>query len=247
MIPRLDVAVSVERPEPGLAGRLGGRHAPWTSNRAASRHHTDTYGAAELRPQGETLHDKLLGHIAPVGWEFISFNGDYVWPSEPLKQRVRPCEICALRSSMALKVVLEQILRWPLDGEVAVITGGGNGIGRATAAALVEAGAAVALLDRDEKAVKETETSLRAAGAEVEAYILDVTDEIALETSFAGVNRRWGRLDILVNNAGISIRHPTVELSLADWNNVVAVNMTGVFLGSRAAARYMHQEKREHC
>jgi NADP-dependent 3-hydroxy acid dehydrogenase YdfG len=84
-----------------------------------------------------------------------------------------------------------------------------TGIGRATAAALVEAGAAVALLDRDEKAVKETETSLRAAGAEVEAYILDVTDEIALETSFAGVNRRWGRLDILVNNAGISIRHPT--------------------------------------
>ena len=49
------------------------------------------------------MHDKLLAHIAPVGWELISFNGDYVWPSEPLKQRVRPCEICALRSSMALK------------------------------------------------------------------------------------------------------------------------------------------------
>jgi NAD(P)-dependent dehydrogenase (short-subunit alcohol dehydrogenase family) len=125
--------------------------------------------------------------------------------------------------------------RFRLSGEVAVITGGGNGIGRATAAALAEAGAAIALLDRDEKAVKETEATLRAAGAEVEAYILDVTDEIALETSFAGVNRRWGHLDILVNNAAISIRHPTVELSLADWNN----NMTGVFLGSRAAARYM--------
>lgn len=82
--------------------------------------------------------------------------------------------------------------RFRLDGEVAVITGGGNGIGRATAAALVEAGAAVALFDRDEKAVKETEAALRAAGAEVEAYILDVADEIALETSFAGVNRRWG-------------------------------------------------------
>ena len=129
--------------------------------------------------------------------------------------------------------------RFRLDGEVAVITGGGNGIGRATAAALVEAGAAVALLDRDEKAVKETEAALRAAGAEVEAYVLDITDEIALETSFEGVNRRWGRLDILVNDAAISIRHPTAELSLADRNNVVAVNMTGVFLGSRAAAHYM--------
>ena len=98
--------------------------------------------------------------------------------------------------------------RFRLDGEVAVITGGGNGIGRATAAALVEAGAAVALFDRDEKAVKETEAALGAAGAEVEAYVLDITDEIAAETSFEGVNRRWGRLDILVSNADISIRHP---------------------------------------
>jgi len=129
--------------------------------------------------------------------------------------------------------------RFRLDGGVAVITGGGNGIGRATAAALVEAGAAVALFDRDEKAVKETEAALRAGGAEVEAYVLDISDENAVETSFEGVNRRWGRLDILVNNAGISIRHPTLELSLADWNNVVAVNMTGAFLCSRVATRYM--------
>jgi hypothetical protein len=61
---------SVEHPEPGLAGRLG--------NRAASRHYTDTYGAAELLAQGETLHDKLLVHIAPVGCELISSNGDYL-------------------------------------------------------------------------------------------------------------------------------------------------------------------------
>ena len=61
--------------------------------------------------------------------------------------------------------------RFRLDGEVAVTMGGGNGIGRATAAALVETGAAVALFDRDEKAVKETEDALRAAGAEVEAYV----------------------------------------------------------------------------
>ncbi len=68
---------------------------------------------------------------------------------------------------------------------------------------------------------------------------MDVTDEAAIEASFASVDQQWGRLDILVNNAGISIRHPTMELSLADWNSVVAVNMTAVFLGCRAAARYM--------
>jgi len=129
--------------------------------------------------------------------------------------------------------------RFRLDGLVAIVTGGGNGIGRATAEILVEAGAAVALIDCDERAVENTKVALLAAGAQVGAYIVDVTDEAAIEASFASVDHQWGRLDILVNNAGISIRHPTMELSLADWNSVVAVNMTAVFLGCRAAARHM--------
>jgi NAD(P)-dependent dehydrogenase (short-subunit alcohol dehydrogenase family) len=129
--------------------------------------------------------------------------------------------------------------RFRLDGHVAIVTGGGNGIGRATAELLVEAGAAVALIDRDERAVEDTKVALLAAGAQVEAYIVDVTDEAAIEASCASVAHQWGRLDILVNNAGISIRRPTMELSLADWNSVVAVNMTAVFLGCRAAARHM--------
>ena len=129
--------------------------------------------------------------------------------------------------------------RFRLDGQVAIVTGGGNGIGRATAEILVEACAAVALIDCDERAVENTKVALLAAGALVEAYIVDVTDEAAIEASFASVDHQWGRLDILVNNAGISIRHPTMELSLADWNSVVAVNMTAVFLGCRAAARHM--------
>jgi NAD(P)-dependent dehydrogenase (short-subunit alcohol dehydrogenase family) len=129
--------------------------------------------------------------------------------------------------------------RFRLDGQVAIVTGGGNGIGRATAEILVEACAAVALIDCDERAVENTKVALLAAGAQVGAYIVDVTDEAAIEASFASVDHQWGRLDILVNNAGISIRHPTMELSLADWNSVVAVNMTAVFLGCRAAARHM--------
>jgi NAD(P)-dependent dehydrogenase (short-subunit alcohol dehydrogenase family) len=129
--------------------------------------------------------------------------------------------------------------RFRLDGLVAIVTGGGSGIGRATAEILVEAGAAVALIDCDERAVENTKVALLAAGAQVGAYIVDVTDEAAIEASFASVDHQWGRLDILVNNAGISIRHPTMELSLADWNSVVAVNMTAVFLGCRAAARHM--------
>ncbi len=111
--------------------------------------------------------------------------------------------------------------RFRLDGEVAVVTGGASGIGAAVAAALQEAGATVVIADR---------TSVPP---------LDVADEAAVDAFFADVASRHGRLDILINNAGIAIRHPTLELSAADWNSVVAVNMTGMFLCARAAARHM--------
>jgi NAD(P)-dependent dehydrogenase (short-subunit alcohol dehydrogenase family) len=80
--------------------------------------------------------------------------------------------------------------RFRLDGQVAIVTGGGNGIGRATAELLVEAGAAVALIDRDERAVENTKVALLAAGAQVGAYIVDVTDEAAIEASFASNPQR---------------------------------------------------------
>lgn len=111
--------------------------------------------------------------------------------------------------------------RFRMDGEVAIVTGGASGIGAAVAEALREAGATVIVADRN------GEPSL------------DVADEQAVDAFFADVVRRHGRLDVLVNNAGIAIRHPTLELSSADWNSVVAVNMTGMFLCARAAARQM--------
>ena len=80
--------------------------------------------------------------------------------------------------------------RFRLDGQVAIVTGGGNGIGRATAEFLVEAGATVALIDRDERAVENTKVALLNAGAQVEAYIVDVTDEVAIEASFASVDQQ---------------------------------------------------------
>jgi NAD(P)-dependent dehydrogenase (short-subunit alcohol dehydrogenase family) len=135
------------------------------------------------------------------------------------------------------------ISRFRLDGAVAVVTGGGNGIGRATASLLAEAGALVAVVDRDGAAARTAAEALANSGASAPAmaFEVDVTDEAAVEQAFTEITDRagGGRLDILVNNAGIAIRQPTVELSLADWNRVVAVNMTGVFLCARAAARRM--------
>jgi NAD(P)-dependent dehydrogenase (short-subunit alcohol dehydrogenase family) len=108
-----------------------------------------------------------------------------------------------------------------LDGEVAIVTGGASGIGAAVADAYREAGATVVIADR--------------TGPDP----VDVADAAALDAFVDRVAAEHGRLDILVNNAAIAIRRPTLELSPEEWNQVVAVNMTGVFLAARAAARHM--------
>jgi NAD(P)-dependent dehydrogenase (short-subunit alcohol dehydrogenase family) len=120
---------------------------------------------------------------------------------------------------------MDPLSEFRLDGEVAVVTGGASGIGRAVAEALAAVGAKVATFD------------LAAAGDG--AYKVDVASEAQVKTAFADVVARHGRLDVLFNNAGIAIRRPTTELELEDWNKVVAVNMTGVFLCAREAARHM--------
>jgi NAD(P)-dependent dehydrogenase (short-subunit alcohol dehydrogenase family) len=126
--------------------------------------------------------------------------------------------------------------RFRLDNQVAVITGGARGIGRATAEAFAAAGARVILADREGA---EAEKTAAAIGDGAEGHALDVTDEAAVEAFFAGVAQRAGRLDVLVNNAGASIRKPTLDLPKADWDTVVAVNQTAVFLCARAAVRHM--------
>jgi NAD(P)-dependent dehydrogenase (short-subunit alcohol dehydrogenase family) len=126
-----------------------------------------------------------------------------------------------------------------LDRKVAVITGGARGIGRATAMALAGAGAAVAIFDRDAAAAEATARAVGDTGATVSTHAADVTDEASLERAFATVAQHHGGVDILVNSAGIGLRHAAVEHPLADWDRVVAVNLTGVFLCSRIAARSM--------
>jgi NAD(P)-dependent dehydrogenase (short-subunit alcohol dehydrogenase family) len=126
-----------------------------------------------------------------------------------------------------------------LDGKVAVVTGGGSGIGRATAAAFADAGAAVAILDLDPARADAAAEEIAAGGRAVSAHPADVTDKRSVERAVEAVVEARGGLDILVNSAGIGIRRPAVELPLADWNKVVAVNLTGVFLCSQAAARQM--------
>ncbi|MGV3493909.1 MAG: SDR family NAD(P)-dependent oxidoreductase [Ramlibacter sp.] len=123
-----------------------------------------------------------------------------------------------------------------LDGCVAAITGGARGIGYETARLFIAAGARCVLLDRDQAAGREAAASL---GEMASAVQMDVASESEVTEAFETMVRRHGRIDVLVNNAGMALRRPTVELSLADWQQVVDVNLTGVFLCARTAAAAM--------
>ena len=131
-----------------------------------------------------------------------------------------------------------------LDGQTAIVTGGGSGIGKAAAELLGRAGARVSVIDRDDTSAREVAEAIIAEGGAAFAHGVDVTDEAAIEALFTDIAERDGRIDILVNNAGLAIRRPAIELSAADWDKVVAVNMTAVFLCSRVAARHMISHNR---
>ena len=119
----------------------------------------------------------------------------------------------------------DPLAEFRLDGEVAVVTGGSSGIGQVVAEAFAAVGARVANFD------------LAAKGDD--AYRVDVADEAQVKTAFEQVVARYGRLDVLFNNAGITVRKATTETTMDDWNKVVGVNMTGVFLCAREAGRHM--------
>jgi NAD(P)-dependent dehydrogenase (short-subunit alcohol dehydrogenase family) len=121
-----------------------------------------------------------------------------------------------------------------LDGRVALVTGGGNGIGRATCHALAQAGAHVAVTDIEQHAAEKV-----AAEIGGEAYLLDVAEEAQVSDVVAAVAERHGRLDILVNNAGLGARMPSVEMPTERWRKVLAVNVDGGFFCAREAGRHM--------
>jgi NAD(P)-dependent dehydrogenase (short-subunit alcohol dehydrogenase family) len=126
-----------------------------------------------------------------------------------------------------------------LDGKIGLVTGGNRGIGAGIARAFVREGCAVVLAARDAERLAQAAGELEAAGGTVLAVPTDVTDEGEVEALFARTMERFGRLDILVNNAGAFDGGPIDELSLETWEKVMAVNLRGPFLCTRAAFRIM--------
>jgi NAD(P)-dependent dehydrogenase (short-subunit alcohol dehydrogenase family) len=127
--------------------------------------------------------------------------------------------------------------------KVAIVTGAGSGIGRAVSLGLLRAGYAVVLAGRREAALAET-GSLAPAKSRWLAVPTDIRVELSVTALFSAALKHFERLDLLFNNAGISASAlPFEELSLAQWNEVVAVNLTGAFLCAREAFRIMKQQQ----
>lgn len=122
----------------------------------------------------------------------------------------------------------------PLEGRVALITGGSRGLGKAMALALAEDGATLALVARDAAKLAETADEARALGVRVETFVVDVTSEDQVNALQHQVADKLGRVHILLNNAGINIRKQIHEFTLEEWNRVINTNLTSVFLLCRA-------------
>ena len=121
-----------------------------------------------------------------------------------------------------------------LGGKVAIVTGGNGGIGFGMARGLAEAGAAVAIVGRNEAKSDAAAAELRQRGAKAITIVADVTDQAAVAAMAERTLRELGRIDILVNNAGINVRKSPDALSLAEWDSVIKTNLTSAFLCSQA-------------
>jgi NAD(P)-dependent dehydrogenase (short-subunit alcohol dehydrogenase family) len=124
-------------------------------------------------------------------------------------------------------------------GRIALVTGGGNGIGAATCRAFAAAGAQVAIVDRDMAAAEAVAVEITRHNGNAAAHGLDVVDRDAFARLAEAVNEAWGGVDILVNGAGTTIRRMIGEMGAEDWNRVIAVNLTGAFNGIQAVLPHM--------
>lgn len=126
-----------------------------------------------------------------------------------------------------------------LEGQVAIVTGAGRGIGQAIALRFAREGADIACLDVDQETASRTAEAIRELGRTAVVEVADVSDPERVAEAVAGVVRDLGRLDILVNNAGIEKRAPFLEITPEDWQRQLEVNLSGTFYCTQTAAREM--------
>ncbi|MFX0206164.1 MAG: SDR family NAD(P)-dependent oxidoreductase [Candidatus Hodarchaeota archaeon] len=130
-----------------------------------------------------------------------------------------------------------------LDGKVALITGGSSGIGKCIALTYAEAGANVVIASRKQENLDKVAAEIKALGKESLAIATDVKIPEQVDNMVKQTVDNFGRLDIMINNAGRGIATQPQEISIKEWNHVLALNLTGVFLGCIAAGKVMIEQK----
>ncbi len=130
-----------------------------------------------------------------------------------------------------------------LQGKVALITGAASnpGLGRSMALTFAREGAKLVITDINESGLRETEAAVRETGAEVVAWTQDVVSETGWQETISRIHEHYGQLDVLVNNAGIAVLRPVHEMTLAEYDRQMNVNMTSVFLGCKYGVESMRK------
>lgn len=139
--------------------------------------------------------------------------------------------------------MLEQYVMWNMNGKVAIITGAGNGIGRATAILFAREKARVIVVDVDEPAAAETVRLIREAGGTACLELCDVSRAEAVEAMARRTEEQFGRIDVLHSNAAVQIAKPVEELAESDWDRMNAINLKGAFLCAKYTVPIMRKRK----
>ncbi|MDQ6629383.1 MAG: glucose 1-dehydrogenase [Pseudomonadota bacterium] len=137
---------------------------------------------------------------------------------------------------------MKMLQKFALDGRIALVTGGGSGLGLAMARGLAEAGATVVLNGRTTARLEAAAAELVGAGLRAEVAAFDVTDSAAVTAAISAIEARLGSVDILVNNAGMTRRGPLESLSDDDWRKVMATNLDSAFFAARAVVPGMKRK-----
>ncbi|NPV27548.1 MAG: glucose 1-dehydrogenase [Firmicutes bacterium] len=130
-----------------------------------------------------------------------------------------------------------------LDGKVAIVTGGANGIGNGMARGLASVGAVVVIADINAEEAEKAAKTIVADGGKAVSYELDVTNSQQFKSVVDSVVEQFGRIDILVNNAGINRRNLCINMPEEDWKKIIDINLTGAWIGSKVVAPIMMAQK----